>query len=111
MTCNSKQQFNTSSRLGHAAVVGDNKPQFLLALADWVETWSTCSSFTFTSQTLHTLVTTLKGTSHLITDLLNEGYDYVLTSRFQSDPIKRHFSKYRQMSGGRFLVSLREVNL
>ena len=32
-----------------------------------------------------------------------------MTSRFQSDPIKRRFSQYRQMSGGRFLVSLREV--
>ena len=37
-------------------------------------------------------------------------YDYILTSRFQGDPVERHFSKYRQMSGGRFLVSLREVN-
>ena len=27
----------------------------------------------------------------------------------QSDPIERRFSQYRQMSGGRFLVSLREV--
>ena len=44
-------------------------------------------------------------------ELLNEGYDYVLTSRCQSDPIERHFSKYRQMSGGRFLVSLREVKI
>ena len=31
------------------------------------------------------------------------------TSRLQSDPIERRFSQYRQMSGGRFLVSLREV--
>ena len=33
----------------------------------------------------------------------------VMTSRLQSDPIERRFSQYRQMSGGRFLVSLREV--
>ena len=32
-----------------------------------------------------------------------------MTSRLQSDPIERRFSQYRQMSGGRFLVSLREV--
>ena len=30
-------------------------------------------------------------------------YNYVLLGRFQSDPLER------QMSGGRFLVSLREV--
>ena len=37
-------------------------------------------------------------------DFLSEGYYYVFTSRFQSDPIERHFSKYR------LLLSLREVN-
>ena len=40
----------------------------------------------------------------------SEGYEYVLTSRFQSDPLERRFSQYRQMSGGRFLVGLSEVN-
>ena len=38
-----------------------------------------------------------------------EGYDCVLTGRLQSDPLERRFSHYRQMSGGRFLVSLQEV--
>ena len=30
-------------------------------------------------------------------------------AKFQSDQLKRRFSQYRQMNGGRFLVSLREV--
>lgn len=29
---------------------------------------------------------------------------------YQSDPLERHFNKYRQMSGGKLLESLREVN-
>ena len=33
----------------------------------------------------------------------------MLTARFQSDPLERRFSKYRQMSGGRYLVAWREV--
>ena len=45
----------------------------------------------------------------LMDELLEKGYDFILPSRFQSDPIELRFSKYRQMSGGRFLVSLREV--
>ena len=45
----------------------------------------------------------------LVEDLLAEGYEYVMIGRFQSDPLERRFSQYRQMSGGRFLVSLREV--
>ena len=46
----------------------------------------------------------------LIQDLLGEGYDLVLTSRFQSDPLERWFGKYRQISGGRFLVGLQDIN-
>ena len=45
----------------------------------------------------------------LIDELLNDGHDYILTARLQSDPIERRFSQYCQMSGGRFLVSLKEV--
>ena len=32
-----------------------------------------------------------------------------MTARFQSDPIERRFGQYRQMSGGRFLVNLKDV--
>ena len=45
----------------------------------------------------------------LIEDLLSEVYKYVLTARFQTDPLELRFSKYCQMSGARFLISLREV--
>ena len=47
----------------------------------------------------------------LIEDLLQDGFAYVLTSRLQTEPLERRLSKYRQVSGGRFLVGLREVNL
>ena len=43
----------------------------------------------------------------LIEDFLgDEEYDFVLTPRFRSDPLERRF---QQMSGGRFLVVLRDV--
>ena len=46
----------------------------------------------------------------LIEELLtNNECIYVLGRRLQSDPLEKRFSQYRQMSGGRFLVSLREV--
>ena len=41
---------------------------------------------------------------------MRDGYDYVLLARLLFDALERHFSKYRQMSGGRFLVSLLEVS-
>ena len=106
--CNSKQRYNEANRLGDAVVKGDNKPKFLLSLSDWVESWCDIP-FTFTKQTSHVLITTLRSRAMLMGELLEKGYDFILTSRFQSDPIELRFSKCRQMSGGRFLVSLGEV--
>ena len=74
------------------------------------EEWSKSRMFTFTSQTTKALMTTLRVTAALAYDLLNEGYEYVLTSKFQSDPLERRYGNLRSMSGGRFLVSLTEVN-
>ena len=104
----------SNNPLGNAAVIDDDKPQFLRLFANWVESWESTQllasdRFTLTKQTSNALVITLRNTASLLEDLLSEGYKYVLTSRLQSDPLERHFSKYRQMRGGRFLVALREV--
>ena len=108
---NTKMKYSNNI-IGNAAVMGDSKPQFIRALAHWVQEWqnlqySSTERYCLTTQTSNALVITLQSTSSLIEDLLFEGYNYVLTSRFQSDPLERHISKYRQMSGGRFLVGLR----
>ena len=107
--CKVKTKYNTSSMLGNAVACNDNKPQFLLSYATWIEQWSTYPNFSLTKQTSHTLITTLKATTCLLSELLNERYKYLFTARFQSDPLERQFSKYRQMSGKRFSVSSREV--
>ena len=112
---NSKEEKNSSNRLGNAATKGDMKPQFLRKFADWIEEWqelqgSNSQKFTLTAQTSDALIITLRCTASLIEDLLEEGYSYVLTARFQTDPLERRFSRVRQMSGGRFLVGLREFD-
>ena len=109
LICNSKEMSHPNP-LGNAVRVGDGKTDFLEALADWLEKWhDDCPAFTLTSKTSYALVLTLRAQSGLIKELLSEGYDFVMTSRLQSDPIERRFSQYRQMSGGRLLVSLREA--
>ena len=107
--CNAKTEYNISNMLGNAIVCNYSNPELLLSFVTSIEQCSTCPNFPLTKQTSHALVTSLKATSCLLSELLNEGYKYVLTAIFQSDPLERQFSKYRQMSGGRFLVSLREV--
>ena len=111
---NSKQRYNSNHRLGNAAAANDNKPEFLRAFADWLDMWDdqkipNCENFTLTAQTSSALKRTLRCQAALIEDLLSDGYEYVLTARFQSDPLERRYGQYRQMSGGRFLVSLKDV--
>ena len=109
LVVNSKKEFHVNS-IGDAIKAGDGKVQFLRDFADWLEEWNTSPNFTLTPQTSYALVTTLRAQVLLVEELLDDGYDYVMMARFQSDPLERRFSQYRQMSGGRFLVSLREVN-
>ena len=83
-------------------------------MTDWIQNWQekkipNCEKFTLTSQTASAFVRTLKYHALLREDLLAEGYDFIMTSRFQSDPLERRFGQYRLMSGGRFLVGLREA--
>ena len=111
---NSKQQLNMSFLCGDAAKANDCKPTFLRKLADWFSEWKTqqpanTEKFTLSKQTTSAWVTNLRRTATLIEDLLQKRYAYVLTARFQTDPLERQFSKYRQMRGGRFLVGLREA--
>ena len=109
---NSKTQFLPNNTLGNATKTGDNKPEFLRSFAAWVTKWQNekipCfEKFTLTKQTSSALIRTFLCHAALIKELLDEGYRYILTSRFQSDPLERRFGQYRQMSGGRFLVGLR----
>ena len=114
---NSKQEFNSNYQIGNAAVKDDKKPSFLREFAKWLEKWQSlqCQSsqkYTLSKQTNTALVITLKCIASLIEDLLIEKeYKYVLTSRFQTDCLELRFSKYRQMSGGRFLIGLREMQV
>ena len=45
----------------------------------------------------------------LCQDLLEEGYEFVVVAKFQTELLEKRFSQYRRMNGGRFLISLREV--
>ena len=70
LTCQFEESTKTNDRgftpyLWNAAVIGDNKPSFLLAMADWIQNWQekkipNCGKFTLTSQTASAFVRTLK---------------------------------------------------
>ena len=85
------------------------KTEFYRVLDDWIEQLCDSPAFKLTVQTKSALVSTLRAQAILIDELLVDGYQFVRAAQLQSDPIERRFSQYRQMNGGRFLVSLREV--
>ena len=112
---NSKERFKQNNWLGNASVCGDGKPLFLRMFAQWLQEWQNqklpnCQKFTLSGQTSAALIHTAKCQAALIEDLLSEGYEYVMTARFQSDPLEKRYGQYRQMSGGRFLVSVKDVS-
>ena len=91
--------FSTTNYLGNAAVLGDEKPALLHAFAAWLRDWqqewiSNCERFKLASQMASAFTRTLLCYASLIEDLFEEGYEFVLTSRFQSDLIERQFAQY-----------------
>ena len=83
-------------------------------MAAWHKRWDNskipnCEKFTLSAQTFSTLQRTLFSHASLMEDLLFDGFKFVLTAHFQSDSIERRFGQYRQMSGGRFLLGLKDV--
>ena len=108
LVVNSKEPYHPDIR-GNALIFGDCKPEFLRAMNSWLTKWETSTKFGLSRQTFSALRLTNNAIADLSSDLLSEGYKFVLTGRMQTDCLERRFSHYRQMSGGRFLVSLSEV--
>ena len=104
-----QRKYGNPNVLGNAIIFSDKKTDFYRIFADWIELWYASPSIKLTCQTKSALVTTLRAQADLIDELIDNGYEFVKTARFQSDPTERRFSQYRQMCSGRFLVNLREV--
>ena len=85
-------QFLPDNSFSNAAKIGDNKSEFLKSFTAWVAKWQNkkvpCfETFTLTKQISSTLIRTILCRAALIEELLDEGYRYILISRFQSDPL------------------------
>ena len=77
----------------------------------WLENWSQCnpSIFNISKSTSNALIKALRAQALLVKELLQEGFEYVLKSKLQSDAVERQFSQYIQLHGGNLLVSLKKV--
>lgn len=89
----------------------DPKIEFLEKMLSWLDTWEPSSfSKTLTRQTRTALSHTLHGLLEITKYCFNElGMNYVLLGKFQTDPLEDRFGKYRQMAGGHYHISLRQL--
>ena len=76
---------------------------------EWLTEWKDSNKLGLTKQTFNALIWINDAIVELYSDFLESGYQFILTWRLQTDPLERRFSLYRRMSGGRFLLSLKEL--
>ena len=92
------------------AMTSDAK-KFLIYFLQWLDRWKiTAASGKLTRETF----TALSHTTHALLEIsdycLNElGASYVLLGKFQTDALESRFGRYRQLSGAKYDVSLRQV--
>ena len=90
----------------------DERLNFPRLIINWLARWRSregkhgkLSPQTFTSFS-HSCLALIEIVNHLTH---NCGFDYVLTSRLQNDPIEHHFGLYRMMSGAQYHVTLTQI--
>ena len=92
---------------------GSNEPKlFLHSFSHWLSKWETenSSSGRLTKETFGAL----KHTTHALLEIADYcidelGAEYVLLGKFQTDSLEARFGQYRQIAGGKYDVSLRQV--
>ena len=90
-------------------ISNDSKAEFRCTFSNWLITCQASGRLCLSQQTFIALIQNNYAICELSPDLLTEGNEYVLTGRLQSDQLERRISHYRQLSGGRILLSLQEV--
>ena len=106
---NSKERFHPNIN-GNALDLESGKISFLRQMADWMQEWFDSGRPGLSKQTASAFIQTNRAILDLCEELLHgDEFTYILTGRLQTDPLERGYSQYRQMSGGRFLVGLKDV--
>ena len=102
--------FKKNDALQQPIRADDSRLDHLRRSADLLESWSASKRSGLTRETTLAWVITLRSLYLVCEDLLNNfGYQFALLGKFQSDPIEARFGLYRQLSGGNFFISLRQL--
>ena len=94
------------------ANTNDEKLEFLENFCKWLEVWDniqatggklTRETFTALRHTTHAIIEITK----YCTCVLN--MRYILTAKFQTDKLESRFGQYRQLAGGNYNISIRQI--
>ena len=99
---NAKERFHPNI-VGNPLIASDGNIEFLKMFANWLSDWRESKKLGLSKQTFDALISTSRAIADLSSELIHEGYIYILTGRLQTDPLERRLSQYRQMSGGRLV--------
>ena len=89
--------------------------KFLQKFLQWIDSWESLEKSkrkktSFTSETFLALRQTT-GAMIQVTEVLldKRDFEYVLLGQMQSDPIEKRFGWYRQLAGGNYWISVRQI--
>ena len=106
------KHFRLNDQLSKPLRYNDERLNFLRLIINWLARWRSregkhgkLSPQTFTSF-LHSCLALIEIVNHLT---LNCGFDYILTSQLQNDPIEHHFGLYRMMSGAQYHITFTQI--
>ena len=88
----------------------DEKYNFLLRFQNWLEIWEALPGGKLTRETF----TAIKHTTYAITEITRYCKDelhmtYILPGKFQTDNLESRFGEYRQLAGGNYNISVRQL--
>ena len=92
--------------------LNDPRISFLNDVVKWLDCWKfiPTSRGKLTPQTFTSFRHTCIALPFLVQRLTLEcGFEYLLTSRIQNDPLEHHFGLYRQMSGSNYNISYCQI--
>lgn len=88
----------------------DERLKMFLDYADFFKKWRASKRQGLTTETFLAIENVCRVLPNLIALLLSTyDFEFVLTGFLQSDPLEARFGRYRQMSGGNFFISVKQV--
>jgi len=88
----------------------DWKLLYLTEFLEFLRKWQFSQQPCLTKQTFTAVAHSTQALIHVVQYLLDRlGFNYVLLGSIQSDPLEERFGWYRQLAGGNYYLSLRQV--